>query len=64
MSDVKWKISLFVIPAFEQAKKDRWDQGVPLSRCDLHGTLFNEDEEPCWACYHEFEQKYTVERAQ
>lgn len=39
-----------------QLKRKRWVKlGDRLKRCKIHGSYFNPEIEPCWACYNEVE---------
>ena len=42
------------VPIPDKMIGERWvrHEGA-LTRCTLHNTLFNEDEEPCEQCYNE-----------
>jgi len=41
-----------LVPGFEQLKANNWVHIFgSLWRCNVHGTMFNVDDEPCWVCY-------------
>jgi hypothetical protein len=38
---------------FEEFQGKYWTQISPsgMIKCNLHNTIFNPEEEPCWQCY-------------
>ena len=46
---------------YDKATKERWEKDAQypaMHRCKVHKSVFypdDEDGEPCWQCWHEFE---------
>ncbi len=43
------------IPIPDTLINERWEEipYIQLMKCKVHDTVFNPEEEPCWACYNE-----------
>lgn len=41
----------------KKAIDERWELVSNVIHCKKHDTYFDDNEEPCWQCYNDFEEE-------